>query len=215
MSGWFQQSRRRLVVGLLATVGAAGSLRAGGGGEERALVAWFKGLPGANGEFVQEEEHTGQRRRTMEGRFAWAPPLWFRWEIAAPFSQVTVSDGREVVVWEPDLNQATVYPITAEVLAEGPMGLFAAPERLPEWFEVERFEQQGERRRWLLRTRSERMLRGLSVVLTGERLESLVLEDAMGQRTTVRFVHFSRRRPPQELFRLSLPPEALVVRAGR
>lgn len=51
----------------------------------------------------------------QQGEFLFARPGQFRWEITAPFPQLVVATGDEVIQYDPDLLQATIRPASSAV----------------------------------------------------------------------------------------------------
>jgi len=177
------------------------------------LIAWAQGLEGAVGRFEQVQEQRGGQTLRLTGRFVYRQPLLFRWEVEQPFVQVTVSDGRRLITWDPELRQVTRAPLASEALANGPLGFLLAPHRLAETYTLTAVERNGATTRWVLQSQSRDapLVAQLEVVLVGERLEALSVTDPLGQRSTIRFTTFERRTPPASAFHLDPPPEAVIV----
>lgn len=178
------------------------------------LISWAKGVTAAEGEFRQVERRGDGSVRTLEGRFAWAPGFRFRWEIVRPFSQVTVSDGQTVTIWDADLRQASLQPLDPATVRSGPLGMLLEPETLPERFILEHSTVRGGESVWVMRPRDESgLIRQVTITLAGDRLQSLVVVDALGQTTELVFPRFVRREPNASAFQITLPPDAVVLRA--
>ncbi|MEZ5740313.1 MAG: outer membrane lipoprotein carrier protein LolA [Burkholderiaceae bacterium] len=95
---------------LLATVSLAvlGPGIAQAGGAKAQLQAFIKATDSATGQFEQLAGAAGER---STGRFAFARPGKFRWEIVQPYPQLMVADGKQVYFHDVDLNQVTVRPM--------------------------------------------------------------------------------------------------------
>jgi outer membrane lipoprotein carrier protein len=73
------------------------------------LDAFTTGLDALDGTFVQQVyDADGRLGETSKGTVALQAPRQFRWEYAEPFPQVIVADGRNVWIWDKDLDQVTV-----------------------------------------------------------------------------------------------------------
>ncbi len=180
-----------------------------------ALQDWAERQHQVSGEFVQREQRGDGRVRELQGVFAFARPDRFRWEVTAPFAQVTVSDGREVITWDADLQQATVAPLDSEALRQGPLAVLVAPKELPRWFALAQHQQEGYLRRWRLQPLSQSAtVRAIEITLADDRLHTVRIEDAFGQVSEIVFRSYRAEVPPHA-FVFSIPVGATVVRSGR
>lgn len=64
-------------------------------------------------DFSQTTASTSARVRTSSGVFWVAKPGLLRWEVRKPYAQLQLLDGREFWLYDPDLAQATVRPVSA------------------------------------------------------------------------------------------------------
>lgn len=80
------------------------------------LRAFVKDVQSAQGSFVQTvTSPDGKRTRKSEGTLAFQRPDRFRFVYAKPTEQVIVGDGKKVWLYDADLNQVTVRPMTQAV----------------------------------------------------------------------------------------------------
>ena len=153
----------------------------------------------ANGT-VTEESH---------GTFAIERPGRFRWDYEAPYAQTIVADGRELWVYEPDLDQATVRPID-EQTADAP-GLLLSGASFPR----ELFDVGTAPDGWITLT-PRRKYSGLGTVrlrLADGNLQTLELADGLGQTTRIEFVDTRRNGAiPPARFRFTPPAGIDVIR---
>lgn len=116
------------------------------------------------GQFTQTvTDASGVVSEESRGEFAIERPGRFRWDYRTPFEQIIVADGRELWVYEPDLDQATVRPVD-EQTADAP-GLLLAGARFP----AELFDAVAEADGWLrlIPTRADSGLGSVRLQLTG------------------------------------------------
>jgi outer membrane lipoprotein carrier protein len=97
---------------VLAVTGAvlAAALIAGNAfaGARDDLTKFTKGLKGLDGQFSQQVfDANGKRKESSNGRVAMSAPRLFRWEYVKPYPQLIVADGKNVWVYDPDLQQVT------------------------------------------------------------------------------------------------------------
>jgi chaperone LolA len=154
----------------------------------------------ANGA-VTEESH---------GTFAIARPGRFRWDYEAPYAQTIVADGRELWVYEPDLDQATVRPIDDQT-ADAP-GLLLSGARFPSAL----FDVSPDKDGWLRLTprRKDSGLGSVRLLLADGSVRTLELADGLGQTTRIEFEDTRRNGSvPAERFRFTPPAGTDVIRA--
>ena len=164
------------------------------------------------GRFTQTvRDGSGAVTEQSQGSFAIERPGRFRWDYEAPYEQTIVADGRELWVYEPDLDQVTVRPID-EQTADAP-GLLLSGARFPR----ELFEVSAQADGWLLLTprRKDSGLGSVRLKLAAGSVQALELSDGMGQTTRIEFTDTQRNGPvPAERFRFSPPPGVDVIRAA-
>lgn len=164
------------------------------------------------GRFTQTvRDANGTVTEESRGTFAIARPGRFRWDYEAPYEQTIVADGRELWVYEPDLDQATVRPIDDQT-ADAP-GLLLSGARFPR----ELFEVSAGADGWLTLTprRKDSSLGAVRLRLAGDSVRTLELADGLGQTTRIEFEDTQRNGPlPAGRFRFSPPAGIDVIRAA-
>lgn len=164
------------------------------------------------GRFTQTvRDANGTVTEESSGTFAIERPGRFRWDYEAPYEQTIVADGRELWVYEPDLDQATVRPIDDQT-ADAP-GLLLSGARFPS----ELFDVSAEAGGWLRLTprRSDSGLGSLRLYLAGDSLQTLELADGLGQTTRIELEDTQRNAGvPAARFRFTPPAGIDVIRAA-
>ena len=154
-------------------------------------------------DFTQRlEGPAGQLIEVSSGRVRLLPPN-FRWEVTAPYPQVLVVGGDEMKLYDPDLQQMTVRPIT-EVLDDTPLALLTRESAmLGEEYDVDRLAED----RFRVRPRSEDALFAEIVLAFGPAgLAGITILDHLGQTTSIRFSGFQDPSVIQSAdFELSVP----------
>ncbi|HSH56646.1 MAG TPA: outer membrane lipoprotein chaperone LolA [Halomonas sp.] len=129
----------------------------------------------------------GERLQEARGSMWLSRPGRFRWEVDAPYQQLVVSDGDDVVLYDPDLEQATVQALDQRVTHTPALLLSGSADELVESFNVTR-SQQGSAERFLLLPRDpDTLFEELEMTFRGERLIGLEMIDSTGQRTAIAF----------------------------
>ena len=129
----------------------------------------------------------------------------FRWEVTEPYAQVLVATQDELRVYDPDLEQMTVRPLT-DVLRDTPLALLTqGTVVLGEGYDVEQFDND----RFRVRARSSDALFDELELIFGKPggLLGLGIRDHLGQRTSIRFHRFQDASVIQSAdFQLDVPP---------
>lgn len=163
------------------------------------------------GRFTQTvRDANGTVTEESRGSFAIERPGRFRWDYETPYEQTIVADGRELWVYEPDLDQATVRPID-EQTADAP-GLLLSGARFPS----ELFDVSHGKDGWLTLTprRKDSGLGDVRLQLAGGSVRTLELADGLGQTTRIAFEDTRRNTAiAPARFRFTPPPGIDVIRA--
>jgi len=100
----------------------------------------------AEGEFVQQQLRAPKPNepqdkglkviRKTEGRFIFQRPGRFVWDTKKPFEQRLIADGKQLIMWDKDLNQAT-FRSAGQVLASTPAAILFGEGALEQHFDLE------------------------------------------------------------------------------
>lgn len=155
----------------------------------------------------------GQRLQEASGRMWLARPGHFRWEVDAPYEQVVVSNGEEVTLYDPDLQQATVQALDERVTHTPALLLSGSTDELTESYEVTR-SQQGTAETFTLTPRdADTLFESLKLTFYGEILGRLQMTDSTGQRTAIEFDDAQQNvEVDDSRFTLELPSGTDVIR---
>lgn len=91
------------------------------------LKAFVSNTQAAQGRFDQKPAE-GEPGEVSRGRFVFARPGKFRWEVTDPYPQLLVADGTDVFFHDPDLNQVTIRPMQGALGATPAAILFGTGE---------------------------------------------------------------------------------------
>ena len=139
-------------------------------------------------------------------------PQLFRWEYGGDYPEVVVADGKNIWIHDEVLEQVTVRN-QAQTAINSPLTLLTDPGRIDEQFEVREVGEAGDLHMLELRSRNaesefERILLGLN----SDSLQLMIMEDAFGLRTEVRFEKVQRNLELDPgLFTFDPPESADVI----
>ncbi|QJQ95727.1 MULTISPECIES: outer membrane lipoprotein chaperone LolA [Halomonadaceae] len=130
---------------------------------------------------------SGQRLQEAGGQMWLSRPGKFRWEVNAPYQQIVVSNGHEVYLYDPDLEQVTVQPLDTRVTHTPALLLSGSASELTGSYEVA-YQQQGAIETFTLTPRSpDTLFEELKMSFNNERLNALQMADSTGQLTAIEF----------------------------
>jgi len=156
-------------------------------GAER-LTRMLKPLETYSADFDQQIlDGSGQRLQRASGRMWLSRPGRFRWEVNAPYEQVVVSDGDQVTLYDPDLQQATVQPLDQRVTHTPALLLSGSASELTENYEVSSNQQGVAETFTLVPTAADTLFEELRLTFYSEELGFLEMTDSTGQRTAIEF----------------------------
>lgn len=161
-------------------------------------------------------DSSGQRLQQARGQMWLSRPGKFRWEVDAPYRQVVVSDGEDIYLHDPDLEQVTVQPLDTRVTHTPALLLSGSASQLTESYEVSR-QQQGSSETFTLMPRdADTLFEELKMTFESERLGMLQMTDSTGQRTAIRFDDVQVNPSIDDArFQFAIPDGADVIREGR
>ncbi|MGV8939971.1 MAG: outer membrane lipoprotein chaperone LolA [Lysobacter sp.] len=181
----------RWSAGLLLGTLVAGSAFAGARDD---LTSFTKGLKGLDGQFTQQVYDAQDRlKETSTGHVQLSMPRLFRWEYVKPYPQVIVADGKKVWIYDPDLEQVTVRPQGAEEQGS-PLAALFEPSTLDVKFVVKEAGSAGGLT-WLSltpRNEDEASFRSARLGFSNAQLVKMEVQDAVGQRTEIKFGSWNR-----------------------
>jgi len=176
------------------------------------LEAFTDGLDSLHARFYQQVIGTdGVVQDRSEGEVWLQRPQRFRWAYGGDFPELIVADGERVWIYDEALEQVTVK-MQSDAAADSPLTLLTDTGQLDRQFEVREAGEASGLQLLELRSRDaeddfERVLLGMD----GPVLRLMVMEDAFGLRTELRFDGIQRNPElDPSLFRFT-PPEGVDV----
>ncbi len=179
------------------------------------LLAKLGGLRSMSGHFEQSMVNSdGDRQQSASGTMDVARGNRFYWKTEAPFEQLAVSDGKTVWVYDVDLEQVVVRPLTPD-LGNTPALLFGGdPQRVGQAFEISELESDGANITYRLKPKgADPLFDTLDVTFHGDTPHSMRLRDALGQQTLIRFQDLTLNQSlPAARFSFTPPEGTDVIR---
>lgn len=153
----------------------------------------------------------GRKQRQSSGSFEFARPNRFRFAYTKPYEQLIVADGQKVWLYDADLNQVTVRPLS-QALGATPASLLAGSD-IGRDFDLRALPDDGGLQ-WLQATPKlkDGGVQTLKIGFRTGALAALEIQDAFGQRSRLDFSQVETNPAlPAERFRFTPPAGADVI----
>ncbi len=156
---------------------------------------------------------SGQRLQQANGHMWLSRPGKFRWEVAAPYQQEVVSDGSEVYLYDPDLEQVTVQALDQRVTHTPALLLSGSASELTANYDVSRSQQGSAETFRLVPKTADTLFEELEMTFRGEQLRGLQMTDSTGQRTAIEFLDVQANHAIDDgIFTFDIPAGTDVIR---
>lgn len=153
------------------------------------LLERLQKLDNLRGGFTQMVlDQGGTHMQEADGTMQVARGNRFYWHTQNPFEQIAVSDGDQVWVYDVDLEQAVVRPLSQD-LSETPALLFGGePDKVASAFEISEQDRNADQVTYRLEPKGDDPLFDqLEVTFQGGKPAAMRLQDALGQKTVIDF----------------------------
>ncbi|NOY63222.1 MAG: outer membrane lipoprotein chaperone LolA [Gammaproteobacteria bacterium] len=202
-----------LIRRLLGTLLITASLTSHAGGGAAQLQNFYKETQTLRAQFTQIIlNDDGQVTQRAEGTFYLSQPGRFRWEYIEPFIQLIIADGRNIWLYDEDLEQVTVKPQSSE-LGDTPALLLTQSVALDERFNIRELGNiKGVEWVELSPKATDSNFKRVRLGFSEQTLQAMELRDAFDQTTYLEFSNSQRNiRLKDELFRFVVPAGVDVV----
>lgn len=195
---------------LLGAVAPAGALAA----TTETLKTYLRETGSVRAHFSQVVFDRNMRKlQETSGTMQFLRPGRIRWSYERPFEQLIVGDGKELWIYDKDLNQVTVK-VLKDAIGGSPAALLAGGQDIERDFIVTPAGSQ-DGIEWLdaVPRSAESTFQKVRLGFGKTGLEAMELHDSFGQLTLIRFSRVERNPVlAPELFRFTPPPGADVIR---
>nr|WP_110688056.1 outer membrane lipoprotein chaperone LolA [Salinicola aestuarinus] len=197
----------------LAPLAAVSTAQADPASADR-LTQLLEPLESYSADFEQQIlDASGSSLQDTSGHMWLSRPGHFRWAVNEPYRQLVISDGREVTLYDPDLEQVTIQPLDERVTHTPALLLSGSASELSQNYEVSR-QQQGASETFTLEPKAnDTLFEQLKLTFFSESLDTLQMTDSTGQRTAIDFDNAETNvdiDPAQ--FQFEIPEGADVIR---
>ena len=138
-----------VIIGIVILLSNAAYSQSENGADQ--LRQFVRNSKTAEGDFVQQQLRAPKANepqdkglkvvRQTQGRFVFQRPGRFIWDTDKPYEQKLIADGKQLILWDKDLNQATIRP-AGQVLAATPAAILFGETALDQHFDLVEGEER-------------------------------------------------------------------------
>ena len=155
---------------------------------------------------------TGTQLQETTGQMAVQRPGLFYWHTDAPAEQVVVSDGKNVTLWDRDLEQATIKKLDQRLTETPALLLSGDVSKISHSFDITS-KEQGEVMDFVLKPKTkDTLFDSLRLSFRRGLVNDMQLIDSVGQRTNILFTAVKANEAiPASKFKFDIPKGADVI----
>ncbi|MGY2288416.1 outer membrane lipoprotein chaperone LolA [Pseudomonas sp. SDO528_S397] len=155
---------------------------------------------------------SGAHLQETAGEMAVQRPGYFYWKTDAPADQTIVSDGKNVTLWDPDLEQATIKKLDPRLNQTPALLLSGDVSKISDNFEITS-KQQSDVIDFTLKPKArDTLFDSLRLSFRKGVINDMQLVDSVGQRTNILFSGVKANEPiPASRFKFDIPKGADVI----
>lgn len=166
------------------------------------------------GEFTQVlSDVKGDIFETSSGYFFLAQPNKVKWVVVDPMPQEIVSNGKDLWIYDPDLEQVIIQPYDSELVAS-PANLFSSKSKdLDNEFDITIIDSELSTKRFLLKpVATTTLYQSLKIEFQSHKPVSLEFTDALEQSTRIDLKNIVvNSKLANKLFVFEIPPNIDIV----
>lgn len=155
---------------------------------------------------------TGTQLQETVGDMTLQRPGQFYWHTAPPQEQLTISDGKKVSLWDPDLRQVTIKNLDQRLTQTPALLLSGDVSKISDSFDITS-KEAGEVIDFVLKPKTkDSLFDNLRLSFRNGVLNDMQLIDSVGQRTNILFTGVKANEPvPAGKFQFQTPKGADVI----
>jgi outer membrane lipoprotein carrier protein len=178
-----------------------------------ALIKMFSNINSISADFKQTVyNQNGSSLSVSTGSMLIARPDKFRWNMTSPMTQLSVGDGKKVWTYQPDLEQVSVNPMTAQI-GQTPLAILSGSvSALTQYFTIQATSNQTFK---LMAKDTNAPFSEVDLKFNGNTISSMTLFDSLDQKTVLSFSNVKNNLIiPANQFTFVVPQGVDVVNNG-
>jgi outer membrane lipoprotein carrier protein len=155
---------------------------------------------------------SGTQLQESAGELSLKRPGLFRWHTDKPMEQLLVSDGKQVWLYDPDLEQVTIQSLDQRLTHTPALLLSGDVSQIREHFEIT-YKEGGSVVDFILKPKSkDSLFDSLRLSFRNNLLNDMQLVDSIGQRTNILFMSVKLNQPlDDKQFKFDIPEGVDVI----
>ena len=199
---------------VLLLLGASSSVVAGETGKQR-LLTFFSAVKSLQADFTQQlQSKDFSDVEKSSGKLYMQRPGRFRWNYSSPYEHQLIADGKNLWIYDIDLDQVQVQPL-GNVLGSTPAGLLSGDAKITDRFTIREIDALpgAEELTWIeLTPKDDGVSFQVLLMAFDKDLRQIVLTDSFGQKTKIELSNLSRNPViDPSVFKFSPPPGVDVM----
>lgn len=156
----------------------------------------------------------GQRLHESQGQMRLAKPSKFYWETLNPYPQIVVSNGRQLWIYDPDLEQVSIQPLDTNLSNTPAIILTGQAQDLAQQFTIN-LSQDPNTDNTITFTlhpkQADSLFELLQLEFVNDKINALQLTDSLGQKTRIDLHLDNYNQPlPEAVFEF-IPPAGVDI----
>ena len=156
---------------------------------------------------------SGSRLQETRGTMQLLQPNRFHWQTEDPFAQTIVSDGQQIWIYDPDLEQVTLQLLDTRSTATPALLLSGNNQAIGEQFDVVLYADDSSLQQFNLKPKdAESLYANIRLYFQGDTLTQMQVVDTLEQKTAMHFqnLHANPSIPIQR-FTFEVPADTDVI----
>ena len=156
---------------------------------------------------------SGSRLQETSVQMKLLQPNKFYWQTEDPFAQTIASNGQEVWIYDPDLEQVTVQILDTRVTATPALLLSGDQQMIAEHFEVQlNIGSDGMQQFVLVPKDPESLYESIKLYILDGQLKQMQLVDTLQQKTAMNFFNLVQGAAiPEQVFQFQIPADTDLI----
>lgn len=167
------------------------------------LDTLLKNTHSMQAKFVEKVITNQQVKRVIKGKVWLEVPNKFRWEVISPNKELFISDGKKLLHYTPELQQATLRHLSEKTSNTVFLVVLSQPKLLHKMFKVTTISKQEFK---LLSKHPDSLLQDIYLKFKHDVLYEISFMNSAGQRTVIRLYNcVINQKISQAMFKFVLP----------
>lgn len=176
------------------------------------LANQFKNISTIQGNFTQiVYSQDNQMLASSKGSFKIKRPNQFRWNVITPMQQLTIADGKNIWLYQPDLEQVVESVMTSKI-GHTPLAILSGSTSILSKTYI--ITQPSSNTYQLLAKNTSGAFHKIILTMEGNKISQMQLYDTLGQKTKVTFSRVQINEPINEnAFQFVVPKGVDVIKS--